>query len=149
MPEIGVVHVARQIAEATLPVYRTRYAKHTFTQPALLAVVCVFIRHELGAMSVIPAKRGKATWQLHGHLGIRAQMRAAFPVVLYRQRAGVESLFSATKRTRAVRASGRSTAIQQRQALLLGVTFNRYRIRLPSVLFCSFALRVSTRPDGL
>lgn len=48
MPEIGLVHfarVARQVAEATLPAYRTRYSKHTFTQPALLAVLCV-MRYE-------------------------------------------------------------------------------------------------------
>src|SRR5262249_30224382 len=41
-----------------------------------------FIRQELGALSVTPATRGKATWHVHG---IRAQMRAAFPSHLYRQ----------------------------------------------------------------
>jgi hypothetical protein len=298
MPEIGLVHfarVARQIAETTLPAYRTRFSKHTFTQPALLAVLCVmryedwtyretevrlaehqelrealglsrvpdyttlyrclkrltedefarlldatvqamplppnggstvavdgtglspgaistffvnrvrdqghglawrhwlkwvlvadlprqlilaqmarpgpcndeallpqllqqarrltaiqcvladaefdsernhqFIRQELAAMSVIPAKRGKTTWHLHG---IRAQMRADFPHHLYRQRAGVETLFSTTKRKLSARASGRSSTMQQHQALLLGVTFNLYRLRLSS--FRLFAL---------
>ena len=90
-----------------------------------------FIRQDLGAMSVIPAKRGKATWHLHG---IRAQMRADFPRVLYRQRAGVETLFSTTKRKLSARAPGRSTLTQQHQALLLGVTFNLYRLRFPSFL---------------
>src|SRR3712207_4007324 len=47
------------------------------------------------AVSVIPAKRGKATWQLQGY---RAQMRVAFPSQLYRRRALVESVFSAVKR---------------------------------------------------
>src|SRR5215467_9059453 len=48
MAEIGLVHfaqVARQVAEAALPQYRSKYSKHTFTQPALLAVVCV-MRYE-------------------------------------------------------------------------------------------------------
>src|SRR3712207_8891911 len=45
--------------------------------------------------SVIPAKRGKATWRVQGH---RAEMRVAFPRQLYRRRALVESVFSAVKR---------------------------------------------------
>src|SRR3712207_5928116 len=53
------------------------------------------VHERLGAVSVIPAKRGKATWQLQGY---RAQMRVAFPSQLYRRRALVESVFSAVKR---------------------------------------------------
>ena len=49
------------------------------------------VRQRLGAVSVIPAKRGKATWRVQGH---RAEMRAAFPRQLYRRRALVESVFS-------------------------------------------------------
>jgi hypothetical protein len=48
MAEIGLVHfaqVARQVAEAALPRYRSKYSKHAFTQPALLAVLCV-MRYE-------------------------------------------------------------------------------------------------------
>ena len=41
-----------------------------------------YIRRELRAQSVIPAKRGKKTWRLHG---VRAQMRRAFPRRLYRR----------------------------------------------------------------
>jgi hypothetical protein len=104
-----------------------------------------FIRQNLGAMSAIPAKRGKATWHLHG---IRAQMRANFPHVLYRQRAGVETLFSQSKRKLSARAPGRSPLTQQQQALLLGVTFNLYRLRFPSFL-CSSVSRMSTRPSHL
>src|SRR5438132_13546293 len=36
----------------------------------------IFIRKQLHAQSVIPAKRGRKTWCIHG---VRAQMRAAFP----------------------------------------------------------------------
>jgi hypothetical protein len=46
----------------------------------------------------------------------------------------IESVFSATKRKISARASGRSAATQQRQALLLGVTFNLYRHYAPSVI---------------
>ena len=86
-------------------------------------------------MRVIPAKRGKSTWHLHG---IRAQMRADFPRSLYRQRAGVETLFSTTKRKLSARAPGRSPLMQQHQALLLGVTFNLYRLRFLSFLLLYF-----------
>src|SRR6266404_1400145 len=40
------------------------------------------IREQIGAQSIIPAKRGKPGWKLHG---VRAQMRAAFPSERYRQ----------------------------------------------------------------
>jgi hypothetical protein len=48
MAEIGVVRfaqVAREIAEAALPQYRSPFSKHTFTQPALLAILCL-MRYE-------------------------------------------------------------------------------------------------------
>jgi hypothetical protein len=41
------------------------------------------IREQIGAQSIIPAKRGKPGWKIHG---VRAQMRAAFPAERYRQR---------------------------------------------------------------
>ncbi len=53
------------------------------------------VRERLGAVSVIPAKRGKAAWRVRGY---RARMRMAFPSLLYRRRALVESVFSAVKR---------------------------------------------------
>ncbi len=48
MAEIGVVRfaqVAREIAEAALPRYRSPFSKHTFTQPTLLAILCL-MRYE-------------------------------------------------------------------------------------------------------
>src|SRR5215469_15371084 len=48
MAEIGLVdfaQVARQVADAALPRYRSKYSKHTFAQPTLLAVLCV-MRYE-------------------------------------------------------------------------------------------------------
>ena len=83
------------------------------------------IRQTLQAQSVIPAKRGGAKWQIHG---VRAQMRRDFPVVLYRQRALIESLISAVKRKLSARASGRSLQTQCLQALLLGIAYNIYRL---------------------
>jgi hypothetical protein len=70
------------------------------------------VRDRLAAVSVIPAKRGKATWQVQGY---RAKMQAAFPHQLYRRRALVESLFSAVKRKLSSRAPGRSLQMQRRQ----------------------------------
>jgi hypothetical protein len=85
------------------------------------------ICHIHAAQSVIPAKRGKRTWQIKG---VRAEMRAHFPRDLYRQRALVESVFSAVKRKLSSRAPGRSLDTQVLQALLLGLAYNIYRLRL-------------------
>jgi DDE family transposase/transposase-like protein DUF772 len=84
-----------------------------------------YIRQQLGAQSVIPAKRGKQTWRVRG---VRAEMRRAFPRRLYRRRALVESVFSSVKRKLSARAPGRTLFTQRRQALLLGLAFNLYRL---------------------
>ena len=85
-----------------------------------------YIRQQLGAQSVIPAKRGKKTWRIQG---VRAEMRRAFPRRLYRRRALIESVFSSVKRKLSARAPGRTLPMQKRQALLLGLSFNLYRLR--------------------
>ena len=48
MPEIGLLPFARvalDVATAVLPTYRTRFSKHQFTQPQLLAILCL-MRYE-------------------------------------------------------------------------------------------------------
>ncbi len=48
MAEVGLVRfaqVAREVAEAVLPTYRSKYSKHLFTQPTLLAILCL-MRYE-------------------------------------------------------------------------------------------------------
>src|SRR5208283_4861023 len=48
MPEIGLLPFARvalEVARAALPPYRTRFSKHQFTQPQLLAILCL-MRYE-------------------------------------------------------------------------------------------------------
>jgi hypothetical protein len=60
-------------------------------------------------------------------------MYRAFPEKLYRQRAKVETIFSVVKRKLSSRAPGRSLAIQIRQALLLGLAYNLYRLRHPNL----------------
>ncbi len=74
---------------------------------------------------MIPAKRGKKTWRVHG---VGAQMRRAFPRECYRRRTLDESVFSSVKRKLSARAPGRALAIQLRQALLLGMAYNIYRL---------------------
>ena len=100
-----------------------------------------YIRCQLGAQSVIPAKRGKKTWRVHG---VRAEMRKEFPRKLYRCRALVESVFSSVKRKVSARAPGRTFAAQRRQALLLGLSFNLYRL-----WYRYHLLRMSTEPYHL
>ena len=84
------------------------------------------IREQIGAHSIIPAKRGKPGWKIHG---VRAQMRAAFPAERYRQRVHAETVFSAIKRKLSAKAPGRSLATQRKQALLLGLAYNIYKLR--------------------
>ncbi|TAM83494.1 MAG: transposase [Acidobacteria bacterium] len=98
-----------------------------------------YIRQRLGAHSVIPAKRGKKTWRVRG---VRAEMRRAFPTKLYRRRALIETLFSSVKRKLSARAPGRSLRTQTLQALLLGLSFNLYRLRHRYIF-----LRMSTEPS--
>jgi hypothetical protein len=86
------------------------------------------IRQRLGAQSIIPAKRAKPGWKIHG---VRAQMRTAFPAEGYRQRIHAETLFSAIKRKLSAKAPGRSLATQRKQALLLGLAYNIYRLWRP------------------
>ncbi|MGB7611246.1 MAG: transposase, partial [Candidatus Acidiferrum sp.] len=83
-----------------------------------------FIRQRLGARSIIPAKRRGIPQGT-----IRNQMFRAFPKKPYRQRAKIETIFSVVKRKLSSSAPGRSLAIQIRQALLLGLTYNLYRLR--------------------
>jgi hypothetical protein len=83
------------------------------------------IRHHIGADSVIPAKRGKADWQM---TGIRAEMRHSFPHQLYRQRALAESVCSSVKRKLSAQAPGRSVGTQRAPALLLGLAYDIYCI---------------------
>jgi len=83
------------------------------------------IREEIGAQSIIPAKRGKPGWKIHG---VRAQMRAAFAAAPHRQRVHAETVFSAIKRKLSAKAPGRSLATQRKQALLLGLAYNIYKL---------------------
>jgi hypothetical protein len=83
------------------------------------------IREQIGAESIIPAKRGKPSWKIHG---VRAQMRAAFPAEPYRQRVHAETVFSAIKRKLSAKAPGRSLTTQRKQALLLGLAYNIYKL---------------------
>src|SRR5216684_1297326 len=85
------------------------------------------IRQRCGAQSIIPAqpRRGVPRGTL------RSQMYRAFPQKKYGQRAKVETIFSVVKRKLSSRAPGRSLSSQIRQALLLGLTYNLYRLRHP------------------
>ncbi len=84
-----------------------------------------YVRYVVQAKSVIPAKRGAATWHIQG---IRAHMRQEFPAHLYRRRSLIESVISTVKRKRSARAPGRSLDTQCLQALRLGIAYNIYRL---------------------
>jgi hypothetical protein len=61
--------------------------------------------------------------------GVRAEIRRAFPRKRYRRRALIETLFSSVKRKLSARAPRRSLRMQMRQTLLLGLSFNLYRLK--------------------
>ena len=83
------------------------------------------IRQRLGARSIIPANPRRGVPQGT----FRNQMYRAFPQKHYGPRAKMETIFSVVKRKLSSRAPGRSLATQIRQALLLGLTYNLYRLR--------------------
>ena len=60
-------------------------------------------------------------------------MHGKFPHKRYGQRAKIETIFSVVKRKLSSRAPGRSLRSQIRQALLLGLTYNLYRLRRPGL----------------
>jgi hypothetical protein len=82
------------------------------------------VRSTLGAHSVIPNRRRGIP---EGEF--RYQMHRAFPRPLYGPRAKIETVFSVIKRKLSTKAPGRHLPIQMRQALLLGLAFNLYRLR--------------------
>ena len=83
------------------------------------------IRERLKAHSVIPTNPRRGIPEG----AIRNQMYRAFPQKEYGQRAKIETVFSVVKRKLSSRAPGRSLTTQIRQALLLGLTYNLYRLR--------------------
>jgi len=102
-----------------------------------------FCREQLQAQSIIPAKRRSSCRAS----GVRLQMREHFPTEQYRKRSLIESVFSAVKRKLSCRAPGRTLHTQSRQALLLGLAFNLYRLWLPAIR--RLGARMSTEPTGL
>jgi IS5 family transposase len=117
---------------ATLPAMVTRAHQHT-------PVGCVladaefdsernhtFCRRQLHADSVIPAKRRSSCRAS----GVRLEMRQHFPSERYSLRSLIESVFSAAKRKLSARAPGRTLHTQSLQALLLGLAFDIYRLKL-------------------
>ncbi len=84
-----------------------------------------YIRQRWRARNIIPAKPRRGI----PRGGIRYQMYRAFPQKEYGQRAKIETIFSVIKRKLSSRAPGRSLPVHIRQALLLGLTYNLYRLR--------------------
>jgi len=84
------------------------------------------IRQRWRAQSIIPAQPRRGVPQ--GTL--RGQMYRNFPAETVRTTAKVETVFSVVKRKLSARAPGRRLVRQVRQALLLGLTYNLYRLSI-------------------
>jgi len=70
MPEIGLLPFARaamDVASAILPTYRSRFSKHQFSQPQLLAILCL-MRYEDWTFR-------EAEVRLREHVELRAVLR--------------------------------------------------------------------------
>lgn len=76
-------------------------------------------------------------------------MRTSFPRLLYRRRALAESVLPVVKRKLSAPVPGKSLETQRIQALLLGLTYNLYRLR-PCLLEAQDLSwqRMSTEPDS-
>ncbi len=73
MAEVGLVRFARvalEVAEAVLPNYRTKFSKHTFTQPQLLAVLCL-MRYEDWTLRKTEVRLAEHREELRSALGLR------------------------------------------------------------------------------
>jgi hypothetical protein len=86
------------------------------------------VHDRLAAVSVIPAKRGKATWQILKVTGPRCGPPSHVSCT-EGGLSGRERLLTALKRKLSARAPGRSLEMQRMQALLLGLAYNLYRLR--------------------
>lgn len=72
MAEVGLVRfagVALEVAEAVLPYYRSKFSKHIFTQPQLLAVLCL-MRYEDWTMRKAEVRLAEHS-ELQSALGLR------------------------------------------------------------------------------
>jgi hypothetical protein len=72
MAEVGLLRFARvalEGAEAVLPAYRTKFSKRTFTQPQLLAVVCL-MRYEDWTLRKTEVRRALSTRRVAKHFGL-------------------------------------------------------------------------------
>lgn len=131
MPEVGLLPIARvalQVSSAVLPTYRTRFSKHQFTQPQQRAALCL-MRYEDWTF-----REAEVRLREHSELRrVRAEMRREFPRRQYSRRALIETVISVVKRKLSARAPGRTLFTQLRQALLLGLAFNIYKLRHPLV----------------
>ncbi|MGB8770649.1 MAG: transposase [Candidatus Korobacteraceae bacterium] len=153
MAEVGLVRLAQvalDVAMAAVPRYRTTFSKPQFTQPQLLAILCL-MRYEdwtyreaevrlaehcelRRALRLRSVPDYTTLYRFLRRLDEAAITRALNQVVHRmslpgpRRRTLVESFFSAAKRKFSCRAPGRSLLTQRRQALLLGLTYNLYRL---------------------
>src|SRR5690242_15663773 len=134
MAEVGLVPFARLALEIA-----SAFSKHQFTQPQLLALLCVMRRLDLprgrGAAERAPriasspgsgrGEKGRLSWRIHG---VRAKMRRRFPRKVYAQRAIIEAVICCAQRKLSAPAPGRTEHTQSVQALVLGVAFNVDRL---------------------
>lgn len=132
MAEVGLVrfaHVAHEVAEAVLPSYCSKYSKHLFTQPALLAILCL-MRYKNWTFREAEVRLGE-NQELCAALGLE---RAPDDTTLYRflRRLDGEVLTQALRATVA-----RLPVTQHLQTLLLGLAYDIYRVRRALMSFAS------------
>ena len=151
MAEIGLVRFARQareVAEAVVPPYRTKFSKHAFTRAAVIGYVVPDAlrgldfargRSAVGrasrvagsaraahrADSVIPAKRRSSK----PASGVRREMHENFPRAMYGRRSLIKTVFFRRQMQALRPRSRRPIPMHACQALLLGLAYSLYRLR--------------------
>jgi hypothetical protein len=88
------------------------------------------LREELGVTAIIPPRTGRPPRPGRWPGGYRGEMARHFPQALYRRRVLVETVLSVLKRKMGDVVAGQGLPMQARQALLLALTYNLYRLKL-------------------
>ena len=91
-----------------------------------------FVREEIGAESIIPARYDNSVWRMRGYY--RKKMRRNFPLKKYHQRSKVETINSVEKRKFGQYLRSAKLEMRQKELKLIDIVYNIYRFNNKSYL---------------
>ena len=84
-----------------------------------------FVREDIGAESIIPARNDNSVWRMRGYY--RKKMRRNFPLAKYHQRSKVETINSVEKRKFGQNLRSTKFEMRQKEMKLIDIVYNIYR----------------------